>query len=186
MYYLVLIHYLLSRNNSDFFLDFMERIQLIKTLGNTRISVKTSVSVWLLREQCRVTWTCYRGGNDKNLIKFNEKCEVLNLGRGNLRHEYMLWENYLEITWQKRTYKLNVRQQYALAAKKDNYILDIRQNRSGEQILPLYSELGYCVKSGSLTRRQNWTYWKESNGGPTRWPRGWNISLMKRLRARTI
>lgn len=42
---------------------------------------------------------------------------------------------------------MNVRQQYALAAKKDNDILDIiRQNRSGEVILPLYSELEYCVQ----------------------------------------
>lgn len=40
-----------------------------------------------------------------------------------------------------------MRQQYALAAKKDNDILDIiRQNRSGEVILPLYSELEYCVQ----------------------------------------
>lgn len=85
--------------------------------------------------------------NDKNLMKFNKKCEVLNLGRGNPRHKYILGEHQLEVTWQKRTYKLNVRQQYALAAKKDNDILDIiRQNRSGEVILPLYSELEYCVQ----------------------------------------
>ena len=85
-------------------------------------------------------------------MKFNEeKHKVLQLGRNNPRHQYMLGAAWLESSFAEKDLgvlvdtKLNISQQGALATKKVNGILGcIRQSsasRSREAILPLCSAL---------------------------------------------
>jgi len=88
---------------------------------------------------------------DRNLIKFNKgKCEVLQLGRNNLRHQYRLEVHWLESSFSGKDLevpvdtKLNISQQCALVTKKANGILGCIKSvasRSREVILPFYSAL---------------------------------------------
>jgi len=93
------------------------------------------------RDLDRLEW-----GSCANLMKFNKaKCKVLHLGRGNPKHKYSLGEKWLESSPEEKDQKLNMSQQYALAAQKANRILGCipssMASRSREGILPLYSAL---------------------------------------------
>jgi len=104
---------------------------------------------------------------DSNLMKFNkEKCKVLQPRRNNPMHQYTLGAVQLESRLAEKDLgvlvdtKLNMSQQWALAAKKVNGILDcIRQNvasRSTEVILRLYSAL---VRPHLECSVQSWAPW---------------------------
>ncbi|PKU45730.1 hypothetical protein llap_3964 [Limosa lapponica baueri] len=102
------------------------------------------------------SWTC------ANLMKFNKaKCKVLHVGQGNPEHKYWLGTEWLECSPKEKDSgvlvdeKLNMRQQYALAAQKANHILGCIKksvaSRSTEVILLLYStlvrpHLEYCIQ----------------------------------------
>ncbi|KAM6099407.1 uncharacterized protein LJ206_003107 isoform 1-T1 [Theristicus caerulescens] len=83
-----------------------------------------------------------------------EKCKVLQLGRNNPRHQYMLGASQLESSLAEKdlgswwTPKLTMSQQWALAARNANGILGcIRQSiasRSREVILPCCSALSHA------------------------------------------
>ena len=92
-----------------------------------------------------------------NLMRFNiAKCKVLHLGWRNPRHISRLRVALWRRTWGVLVdEKLNMSQQYALAARKANGILGcIRKgvaSRDREVIVPLYSalvrpHLQYCVQ----------------------------------------
>ena len=101
-------------------------------------------------------WAC------RNRMKFKKaKYKVLHMGQGNPRHKYRLGREWLESSPEEKDFgvlideKLNMSQQFALAAQKATSILGCMKrsvvSRSREVILPLYStlmrpHLEYCVQ----------------------------------------
>ncbi|GAB0203224.1 mitochondrial enolase superfamily member 1 [Grus japonensis] len=115
----------------------------------------------------------------ENRMKFNKaKCKVLHVGRRNPKHNYRLGEEWIESSPEEKDLgvlideKLNMIRQCALANRVLGCIKRGVTSRSREVILPLYSalvrpHLEYCIQLwGPQYRRETWSCWRESIGGP--------------------
>ncbi|GAB0203134.1 cAMP-dependent protein kinase inhibitor alpha [Grus japonensis] len=119
----------------------------------------------------------------ENRMKLNKaKCKVLHVGRGNPKHSYRLGREWIERSPEEKDLgvsvdeNLNMSQQFALTPQKANRILGCikRSMTSGsrEVIFHLCStlvrpHLEYCVQLwGPQYKRETWSCWSESRGGP--------------------